>query len=719
MESKVDKNIRINLLAILAYSALTLILTYPAILNISDYTIGWGGDTYVYINAMWWSEKSFLNPNLSFYNNTYLYHPTGVSFAFQDVIPFYLIVAAPMNILFGRIVTYNLLVLSTFILSAFGAYLLVEYLTKDKKAAFLSGFIFSFCPQHLMQAATHLGIASIQWLPFFVLYFLKTVKEGNRKDAVLAAIFLSIASLCAWYNAVYLLLFVGFYIVFNYFNERGQILNRKVIKNLALMGLLSFLLVFPFAYPMFAEMGKDTYMIPSANESVLYSADLMGFFIPSAFHPLLGQYFAPLYKQFTVNMDEGTTYIGYTVIFLVVYYIFKNMGKLGEAKFWVWSAAFFFIMSLGPVLHIGGQTHFTASDITIPLPYSLLYTLPIIQISRVPARLAFMLMLSLAVLVGYGVKELFKHSRGKLFGRINKKDIAVEIIFYLILLEFIMVPYPVHKVYVPEFYKRMAAEKEDYAILEVPLKKSVFLVSDYMYYQTIHEKRLVGGYLSRTPEYAIEFIENTPVISNYRNIRAEFDILNQNLSRIGNSLLSSYNIRYIIIHKKDITREEFAYLENLSRSILNDTPVYDNEELLVYKVKKVQGAIQYMACGDGFYNAERWDDGYIWRWMDNDAKLLIVNMDEHDINANITLSVVSFAKPRRLEVRANSITMRSISVPQQPKEEITILNVTLHHGTNVVEFHTSEELVTISSVLHNNDTRRVGLALSNVSLEVS
>jgi hypothetical protein len=571
-----------------------------------------------------------------------------------------------------------------------------------------------------MHALGHLSISSIQWLPFFVLYFLKTVKDGNKKDAVLASVFLSIASLCTWYNAVYLLLFVGFYIVFSLFDNKEKILERKFIENLALIGVLSFLLVLPFAYPMLIEMGKSTYIVPSPNESVVYSADLMGFFIPSIRHPLFGQYFTHFYEQFTGNVVENTTYIGYTVIFLVVYYVFKNRKKLGKTKFWIWSAAFFFILSLGPILHVGGGTHFTVFDVTVPLPYSVLYyILPIIRITRVPARLIFMLMLSLVVLAGYGIKELLKHSNGKLLGKISKKDIVVMIFSFLIIFEFMIIPYPLHKVVVPEFYKQLAAEKEDYAIIEVPFNKDVFLLSDYMYYQTIHEKRLVGGYLSRTPEYAIEFIKNTPVISNYWNMYEESDILNQNLTKIGNPLLGYYNIGYILIHKKDITREEFGYLENLSSDILNDTPVYDSEELIVYKVKKVQDRIQYMICDDGFYDAETWSDGHIWRWMDNDARLLVINTDERDIKVNITFSAVSFAKPRRLEVQADDAPILNITVPQKPKEGIGIYGIVLHHGTNTLKFHTLEEAATIGTVLHNSDTRRVTIALSNVSLEVS
>jgi hypothetical protein len=721
MQNKKKSDISTNLLVIIGYTVLTLIMTYPIIFRLSDSIIGGGGDTYWCINIMWWFKKSLLDPNLSFYNTTYLYYPTGASLAFSDVAPFLMIISLPLQILFGRIITYNILILSSFILSSFGAYLLVEYLTNDKKASFVAGIIFSFCPQHLMQVLGHLNIVSIQFIPFFILYFLKTVKDGKKKDAVLAAIFLSIASLCTWYNAIYLLLFVGFYVVFSLFEDKEKILDRKVIENLTLVGILSFLLVLPFAYPMFSEMGKSAYMVPSPNESVFYSADLVGFFIPSVLHPLFGQYVSQFYQQFTGNGIEDTTYIGYTVIFLVAYYILKCRKKLGEASFWIWLATFFFILSLGPILHIMGRTHFTVFDVTVPLPYLILYYIPAIQIARVPSRLVVMLMLSLAVLAGYGLKELLKHINGKLLSRISKKDIIVLILSFLVIFEFMVIPYQTAKVTVPEFYKQFASDKEDNAIMEVPFKQDVYVfsVSDYMYYQTIHEKRLVGGYLSRTPKYASDFVENTPIVSDYWNLHPTSDILNQDLAKIGSSLLDYYNIRYVIIHKQELNQTELAYIENLSKNIFNDSPFYDDGEIEAYKVKKIQNHVVYMVCGSNFYAAENWGGGNIWRWMDNDAELIVVNTNEEDISTNLSFSVISFAKLRNLEVRVNNVTVQNMSVaPGWSEENVVIPDITLHTNKNIIEFHTLEEPVIIDNVLHNGDTRRVGLALSNVSLEV-
>ena len=55
-----------------------------------------------------------------------------------------------------------------------------------------------------------------------------------------------------------------------------------------------------------------------------------------------------------------------------------------EVVFWGWTALGAWVLSLGPVLHIWGQSDF--GGLRVPLPYAALYYLPFFNILRVPAR---------------------------------------------------------------------------------------------------------------------------------------------------------------------------------------------------------------------------------------------------------------------------------------------------------------------------------------------
>jgi len=59
---------------------------------------------------------------------------------------------------------------------------------------------------------------------------------------------------------------------------------------------------------------------------------------------------------------------------------------------------------------------------------------------------------------------------------------------------------------VPEFYNNISKEKEDYAIFDIPVSEATV----HLYYQTIHEKKAMSGYVSRTPYSAKETLEKKP-----------------------------------------------------------------------------------------------------------------------------------------------------------------------------------------------------------------
>jgi hypothetical protein len=141
---------------------------------------------------------------------------------------------------------------------------------------------------------------------------------------------------------------------------------------------------------------------------------------------------------------------------------------------------------------------------------------------------------------------------------------------------------------VPAFYKQLALETDDYAILEVP----GFAAANYMYFQTIHGKKLVNGYVSRTPYYALEFASHAPLISNIIS-RSDTPIMEditkkmvikQNRTELI-SVLSYYNIKYIIIHKEYLSDKEFSFASNLVHDTLGIEPTaYDGDGLWVYHI---------------------------------------------------------------------------------------------------------------------------------------
>ena len=76
----------------------------------------------------------------------------------------------------------------------------------------------------------------------------------------------------------------------------------------------------------------------------------------------------------------------------------------------------------------------------------------------------------------------------------------------LVLVEFTCLPYPTIDPEAPSFYYELAKDPDDYALVDSAFSKN-------LYYQTIHGKRLMGGYLSRRPLEACRYFWGRPLLN--------------------------------------------------------------------------------------------------------------------------------------------------------------------------------------------------------------
>ncbi len=152
------------------------------------------------------------------------------------------------------------------------------------------------------------------------------------------------------------------------------------------------------------------------------------------------------------------------------------------------------LLALGPYLQVGGVNSST-TDHPIPMPFLFFRMLPFMAIFRFPSRFVGLAMLALAVLAAIGADWL---SRQPGVRRLPARGQAAlpALLAVLVLFEFWPRPFPLDPTTnapdVSPFYRQLAADPEDYAILEMPNLKA-----DAMFYQTIHEKRIFGGRIAR------------------------------------------------------------------------------------------------------------------------------------------------------------------------------------------------------------------------------
>jgi hypothetical protein len=106
-------------------------------------------------------------------------------------------------------------------------------------------------------------------------------------------------------------------------------------------------------------------------------------------------------------------------------------------------------------------------------------------------------------------------------------------------MEYLAVPYVQTEVTVSEFYHEMARDEDVYGVIDLPSGAVT------LYLATIHKKPLVGGYVSRPSQKALNFLNETPVI---KDLMAVGKTESADIAGTAREVFSKYNIRYIITH---------------------------------------------------------------------------------------------------------------------------------------------------------------------------
>ena len=552
------------------------------VLNMGSKLIGIGGDGWQMLWNLWWTKKALLDLHANPFYTTYLYHPQGASLYFHTLNIFNGLLSIPLQGVFGLIFSYNAIVLFSFVFGGYGAYLLTHYLVKNRTAAFIAGMVFTFSPYHLAHTLGHLNLIALEWLPFYVLFLIRTVEEKSYKKALYAAFFLYLTSLCDWHYVMYLLLFTCIAASYYLLCAKSVKAARDMLVRLALVGMVFAIMGAPIFVPMIKEANSENYMILSPDNSIVFSADLLSFFVPADLHPLWGQQARVWREKFTGGL-ENIVFVGYTAL---VFGLLGGWREWPRSKFWLCSLLFFFIMALGPVLHINGKIKFTDRQLLIVLPYALFYRyVPFVKVTRCVSRMSVMVMLSLAVLVGYGLAWLFGKIERRRLGKLTLSNICACIAIVLIGFEFLAVPFPmVSPPSIPSFYHRIAEEQGDYAILEIPnvtdIGKAGHYVK-YMFYQTVHNKRIFGGYLAREPQYLL------PDMSMFRYLlRLEYDQPQDIIQGWDTDFFAYLGFRYIVVHKDLLTASDYATIRRRLEMLFPlSRPFWEDREVLVYRVE--------------------------------------------------------------------------------------------------------------------------------------
>jgi hypothetical protein len=392
-----------------------------------------------------------------------IFHPSPLTLTYSDSMLLTSALAAPLLAAgIAPAVTYNVLMVSSFLLSAIATYLLVVRLTGSARAAFIAGLFYGFHPFRF-EHYSHLELQMTHWMPLALLALHRFADTRRMRDALLVGACV-VAQL---YSSMYYAVFFPFYVtaVFGTLVVLARLPVRRLIAPLAVAGVLAAALAVPLARPYVAAQ-------PAKGDRPLVEVDV---YSALASDYLRAHHRSALYGNRMLERLQGerALFPGFVVIILALLALVPPIGPIRIA--YLAGLLLAFDMSMG----LNGAVYEYLYDWFSP-----------VRGMRVPARASIILGISLAVLAAFSVRSLLARVR-------TERGRALA--FSLIVLAFLVDLRPTIELEPvwptpPAIYAAISG-RDDVVLAEFPFSIDGSIDAlPQMYFSIWHGRAMINGY---------------------------------------------------------------------------------------------------------------------------------------------------------------------------------------------------------------------------------
>ncbi len=660
-----------------AYTALTVMITWPIAAHLFDAVAGFDGrDSFQWVWFNWWAVKSLLALQNNPAQVNWLYYPQGAYHPILLATLFVPLVALPLTLVGGVSFTYNVMFLTSFILGGTLTYLLAFSITHHHHAAFVAGLIFIFAPNRMGHAtAGHLLLITTWSLPLFALAVINLLRHPSWRWAAVGGFALAALTLTQPIHLAYFALpFSVVYGGVTLLTNRGVNRLKSAWPYGGSMVVLAALLLLPFFGPLLGAtlQGEQDFFTNLGIEE--HSTDLMAFVLPSPYHPLWYREQSPpaLLSQIVSSpreMEEQLAYLGVLPLGLAAWAMVRR-PRAGVA--WLILTLLAAILAMGPYLKIFDR------NTGVLLPYSWLMNLPFLSWSRTPGRINETVALGLAMLAALGLSEVLSHRRTS--GQRIMGTIAV--VLFVILDYWVIFPFPMDLRPISGYYHRLAQEPLGGGVLEMPVSGSRRATNYALYYQTIHQHPLAGGYIERDPPGTVELKEFLNQLLSPLPTQTVFTPPNE-AERLA--ILADMEIKRVIAHPSLMT-DRAAQATRAYLPLLLGDPIFADEDTWVYPVQAEVS--NHLPAWQLLPDQESWEvvrEGTALRLKE--AGYLFIYAAEAG-PARLQFQIDSSARPTQLTWRFNDTSTETYLI--EGKADLATGSLSLRRGLNY--FRLSTEL---------------------------
>jgi len=236
------------------------------------------------------------------------------------------------------------------------------------------------------------------------------------------------------------------------------------------------------------------------------------------FQGLWGRAVQRVYQALGIDAIESTGWLGLAPVVFAAWALRRHLRKsncepdpMGDGatsrmvRQWSVIGAVFFVWALGPHLMVFGR------NTGMILPQAVLRYVPVMNNARIPGRAMVVVYLALGILMAVAAAEWRLKSRGG--------QVALVAMAFVVVADYVPAPFPVVAMDRPAIYEMLRNRVEQGALCELPLgfrdgfgERGTF-DDRVLFYQTIHQRPLAGGFVARLPRVVATAYEDDPLLA--------------------------------------------------------------------------------------------------------------------------------------------------------------------------------------------------------------
>ena len=264
--------------------------------------------------------------------------------------------------------------------------------------------------------------------------------------------------------------------------------RSRVLLRLIAVAAVASIVALPVLVPALQLIWSGDYVAPRLFwRSGSGGVDLATTVLGNPYNALTGPWTMRMYERLSIDPIEQSAWLGVVPVLLAVMALRRRDTAI---RLWAIIGGLALLWALGPHLTIlGWRTGFM-------LPNAVLRFVPVVSNARIPGRAMVVVTLAVSVLAGAGWNQLT---------RTGARPWWVLVALVLIVIDVTPAPFPIVALDHPALYDVLRADPQPGSVLELPLGvrdgfgEQGLLDHRVLYYQSIHERPLVGGFVARLP----------------------------------------------------------------------------------------------------------------------------------------------------------------------------------------------------------------------------